>query len=163
MKEHISDKTGATVKSSVLSQGFSQLAIPWTRVGLYTTLCLGFFFLGFVPMWFKASRAMEQRDVAQREVRLIQLQNTLSAAMIDVQRGDYEPARQLTSEFYTDLRGQIETANQSVFTTAQRETLRSLLDERDEMITLLARSDPAAVDRLFAIYSSYNKITNGGG
>jgi hypothetical protein len=39
----------------------------------------------------------------------------------------------------------------------QRDGLRSLLTERDELITLLARSDPAATDRLFAVYSTYNK------
>jgi hypothetical protein len=160
--EHIPNKS-ATLKRSVLSERISQLAIPGRRIGLYATLCLGFFLLGFVPMWFKASSAMEQRDASQREVRLSQLQNTLSAAMVDVQRGEYETARQLTSEFYTNLRGQIDAPNASVFTTSQRETLRPLLDERDDVITLLARSDPAAVDRLFAIYSSYNKVTTVGG
>src|SRR5918996_6172397 len=146
-------------RSNVLS-AIPALAIPWKRVALYATLSLGFFLLGFVPMWFKATRAIEQRDAAQRAVRLGQLQQTLAAAVIDVQRGQYEPARQLTSDFYTNLRRQIDAANASVFTPSQRETLTPLLAERDEVITLLARSDPAAVDRLFAIYSSYNKITS---
>ena len=157
--EHIRNKSDASVKSSVLSEKFSRLAVPWRRVALYATLSLGFFLLGFVPMWLKSSDAIEQRDASQREVRLSQLQNTLAAAMVDVQRGEYEPARQLTSDFYTNLRSQIDAANASVFTPAQRETLRPLLAERDEVITLLARSDRAAVDRLFAIYSSYNKMT----
>ena len=157
--EHIPNKE-AGIKSSVLSEKFSRLVIPWRRVALYATLSLGFFLLGFVPMWLKSNNAIEQRDASQREVRLSQLQNTLAAAMVDVQRGEYEPARQLTSDFYTNLRSQIDEANTSVFTPAQRETLRPLLAERDEVITLLARSDCAAVDRLFAIYSSYNKITS---
>lgn len=161
--EHIPNKSDATIKSSVLSERFSSIDIPWRRVALYVSLCLGFFLLGFVPMWFKANSAIEQRDAAQREVRLSQLQNTLGAAMVDAQRGEYEPARQLTSDFYTNLRIQIDAANASVFTPAQRETLRPLLTERDEVITLLARSNRAAVDRLFAIYSSYNKITTNAG
>ena len=157
--EFITNKDEATIKSRLLER-FSWLAIPWRRVALYATLSLGLFLLGFVPMWLKAKNAIEQRDASQREVRLSQLQNTLGAAMVDVQRGEYEPARQLTSDFYTNLRSQIDAANASVFTPAQRETLRPLLAERDEVITLLARSDRAAVDRLFAIYSSYNKITS---
>ena len=161
--EHIPNKSDATVKSSVLSERLSSINIPWRRVALYVSLCLGFFLLGFVPMWFKASNAIEQRDAAQREVRLGQLQSTLGSAMVDVQRGEYEPARQLTSDFYTNLRSQIDAENASVFTPAQRETLRPLLAERDEVITLLARSDRATVDRLFAIYSSYNKITSNAG
>jgi len=150
-------------KSNVLSARISALAIPWKRVALYATLSCGFFLLGFVPMWLKANSAIEQRDAAQREVRLSQLQNGLGAAMVNVQRGEYEPARQITSDFYTNLRSQIDAGNSSVFTPTQREKLRPLLTERDDVITLLARSDPAAADRLFAIYSKYNKLTSNGG
>ena len=71
-----------TGKSNVLSPRISALAIPWKRVALYATLALGFFLLGFTPMWFKATQAIEQRDAAQRGVRLAQLQNTLGAAVI---------------------------------------------------------------------------------
>ena len=148
--------------SKVWSDRFSRISVPWRRVALYVTLSLGFFLLGFVPMWFKATSAMEQRDAAQREVVLSQLQNTLGAAMVDVQRGEYEPARQTTSAFYTGLRSLIDAGSASVFTSAQREKLRPLLGERDDVITLLARSDPAAAVRLFAIYSSYNKLTGNG-
>lgn len=161
--ENIPNESKATIKGSVLRERISRLAIPWRRVVLYLTLSLGFFLLGFVPMWFKVGSAIEQRDAAQREVRLLQFQNTLGAAMVDVQRGEYEPARQLTSDFYTNLRIQIDATNASVFTSAQRETLRPFLAERDDVITLLARSDPAAADRLFAIYSSYHKVTSNGG
>ena len=111
-------------------------------------------------MWFKATRAVEQRDAAQRAVRLAQLQNTLAAAVIEVQQGEFEPARQLTSDFYTNLRRQIDGDRGSLFTSAQREGLSSLLAERDELITLLARSDPAATDRLANVYSTYNKLAN---
>ncbi len=136
--------------------------IPWKRVALYVSLGLGFFLLGFLPMWRKATSAIEQRDAAQREVRLSQLQNTLAVAMVDVQRGDYEPARQTTSEFYTSLRNQIDAGNASIFTSIQREKLKPLLAERDQIITLLARSDPASAERLFSLYSSYKKLSNGG-
>lgn len=153
----------APSKSNVLSTRISSLAIPWKRVALYATIALGFFLLGFLPMWFKSSRAIEQRDAAQRGVRLAQLNNTLAAAVIDVQRGQYEPSRQLTSDFYTNLRRQVDGDRASLFTPSQREGLRSLLTERDELITLLARSDPAATDRLFNVYSTYNKLANNGG
>ena len=150
-------------KSKVLSPRIPALAIPWKRVALYATISVGFFLLGFVPTWSKATQATEQRDAAQRGVRLAQLQNTLAAAVNDVQRGQYEPARQLTSDFYTNFRRQIDTGNTSLFTHGQREGLRSLLAERDELITLLARSNPAATNRLFTLYSTYNKVANNGG
>lgn len=151
------------IKSNPWIERLSGLAIPWRRIASYVTLAMGFFLLGFVPMWFKANSAIEQRDAAQREVRLSQLENTLAAAMVDVQRGEFEPARQITSDFYTNLRSQLDAGSASVFTPAQREKLKPLLGARDDVITLLARSDPAAADRLFAIYSSYNKLTSKGG
>jgi hypothetical protein len=147
---------------NVLSPSISAFAIPGRRVALLVSLALGFFLLGFAPMWFKAARAIEQRDAAQRGVRLAQLQNTLAAALIDVQRGQYEPARQLSSDFYTDLRRQVDSDSGAVLTSAQREGFRSLLAERDELITLLARSDAAARDRLFVVYSTYNKLADSG-
>ena len=150
-------------ESNVISPRISAMAIPWKRVALYATISVGFFLLGFVPMWVKSAEAVEQRNAAQRGVRLAQLENTLAAAVIEVQRGHYEPARQLTSDFYTNLRRQIDGDTGSLFTSAQREGLGSLLVERDELITLLARSDPAAADRLFNVYSTYNKLANNGG
>ena len=162
-EQHVPTKTNATSKIQGWRNKLPELVIPWRRVILYAMLSLGFFLLGFVPMWFKVNDAVEQRDAAQRQVRLTQLENTLGAAIVDVQRGEYEPARQTTSEFYTNLRGQIDAGSASVFTPAQREKLRPLLGERDELITLLARSDPAAADRLYLVYSSYNKLTSNGG
>ena len=153
----------APSKNNVLSTRISALAIPWKRVALYATIAAGIFLVGFLPMWFKATGAVEQRDAAQRAVRLAQLQNTLAAAVIDVQQGEYEPARQLTSDFYTNLRRQIDGDRGSLFNPVQREGLSSLLAERDELITLLARRDPSAKDRLVNAYSSYNKLANNGG
>lgn len=147
-------------KSNVLSSKSATLATPWKRVALYVTIASGFFLLGFVPMWLRADAAIEQRDAAQRGVRLAQLEHTLAAAMIEVQRGQFEPARQLTSDFYTNLRRHVDAGDGALFSAAQREGLRSLLGERDELVTLLAKRDPSATERLFAVYSSYNKLAN---
>jgi hypothetical protein len=157
----VEENASTPVRSNPFIQRIAAISIPWRRVALYLTLALGFFLVGFVPMWWRANQAVEQRDVAQREVRLRQLQNSLAAAMVDVQRGEYEPARQATSDFYTSLRHQIDAGDASIFNASQREKLRPLLGERDQVITLLARSDPAAVDRLFSIYSTYTKLNNG--
>lgn len=154
----VEENASTPANNNLFTKKIAGFLIPWRRVAFYVTLSLGFFLLGFVPMWLRAGNAVEQRDVAQREVRWRQLQDTLAAAMVDVQRGEYEPARQGTSDFYTSLRHQIDAGGASIFTTSQLEKLRPLLAERDEIITLLARRDPAAVDRLFSIYSTYKKL-----
>jgi hypothetical protein len=136
--------------------------IDWKRVGVYLAIALALFLLGLVPMWLKARTAASQRDAAQHELRLSQMQNTLSAATIDARRGEYEPARQMASDFFTTLRTQIDAdADASAITTAQRDRVRPFLAQRDEIITLLARSDPAAADRLSDLYVSYRQAMNG--
>ena len=137
--------------------------IRWKRVGIYLAVALAIFLLGLVPMWSRARTYESQRDAAQHELRLSQMQNTLSAATIDARRGDYEPARQMASDFFTTLRTQIDSdAAAAAVTPAQRERIRPLLAERDQIITLLARSDPAAAERLSDFYVAYRQAMIGG-
>jgi len=86
----------------------------------------------------------------------------MAAATIDARRGEYEPARQMASDFFTTLRTQIDSdADASAITTVQRDRVRPFLAQRDEIITLLARSDPAAADRLSDLYVSYRQAMTG--
>lgn len=129
--------------------------VPWNRVGIYVVIALGFFLLGSIPMWLKARAYEDQRDAAQHELRLSQMQNTLSFAVIEARRGMFEPARQTASDFFTTLRNQLDGGDKSVLSAAQREKLRPLLERRDDVITLLARSDSAAADQLSDLYVTY--------
>jgi hypothetical protein len=81
----------------------------------------------------------------------------LASAAIDARRGDYEPARQGASEFFTELRAEMDRGAKSALTEAQRAALEPMFAQRDNIITLLARSDPAAADRLSDIYAGYRK------
>lgn len=45
----------------------------------------------------------------------------------------------------------------SEFTPAQRERMQAMLSERDQLITLLARADPAVAERLADTYVSYRQ------
>lgn len=132
----------------------------WKRIGIYAAIALVIFLLGLVPMWLKASDNASQRDAAQRELRLSQMQNNLAAAAIDARRGDYEPARQTASDFFTALRNQADASNESALTDKQRNDVRPMLQQRDDIITLLARSDPASADRLSDLYVAYRKAVS---
>ncbi|MGH9941462.1 MAG: hypothetical protein ACRD9R_03770 [Pyrinomonadaceae bacterium] len=154
----MSEARGSTREESDLGQpvvGRSSGAAR--RVGIYLGIALAVFLIGFVPMWLRARENAGQRDAAQRELRLSQMQNALSAAVIDARRGEYEPARQTASDFFTSLRNQTDEAD-SALTPPQRESLGPLLAQRDEIITLLARSDPASADRLSDMYVVYRQV-----
>jgi hypothetical protein len=131
------------------------------RVLLYAAALLIAFLLGLVPMWMTAHERGRERDAAQAALRISTLQNTLANAAIDARRGEYEPARQAASNFFTNLGAEIRRERDSAFNEAQRNALLPIFDTRDDTITLLARSDPASADRLVDLYNTYRQATAG--
>lgn len=131
------------------------------RFVIYGGVLLVVFLLGFVPMWLQARASAAKLADAERRLTLVEMQGNLASAAIDARRGDYEPARQAVSQFFTSLRAEIDKEDTSGFTQAQRTGVRPLFDGRDEIITLLARSDPASADRLSDLYAAYRKTVGG--
>ncbi|MBA2646060.1 MAG: hypothetical protein H0U81_04595 [Pyrinomonadaceae bacterium] len=112
-------------------------------------------------MWLRSRESANNLAESQRALGLLRLEHTLAAATIDARRGDYEIARQSASNFFTLLRTETDKKDVSVLTPAQRNATPALFAQRDEIITLLARNDPASADRLLDLYMSYRKIVNG--
>jgi hypothetical protein len=139
------------VKSSSLMQ----------RILIYAGVLLLVFLLGFVPMWLKARAAGNRLAETERQLTLERVQNNLASGVIDARRGEYEPARQAVSQFFTTAQAEIAKGESSGYTQVQREQLQQVLGGRDELITLLARSDAAAADRLANLFVAYRKIMNG--
>jgi hypothetical protein len=100
-------------------------------------------------MWLLAHTRGQERDTALQRAAVLQLNNDISAAALHARRGEYEEARRFASEFFSRLRSEVDSGD--ALNPRERESVRALLQQRDEMITLLARSDPATVDRLFNI------------
>jgi hypothetical protein len=131
------------------------------RFIIYAGVLLVVFLLGFIPMWLQARASAGRLADAERRLTLVGMQANLASAAIDARRGDYEPARQAASQFFTTLRAEIDGGDTSDFTEAQRAGAQPLLAGRDEIITLLARSDPASADRLADLYVAYRKAVGG--
>ena len=131
------------------------------RVLIYAAVLLIGVLLGFVPMWLKARGCANELEIAQRELNLATMRNTLASATIDARRGEYEPARQAASNFFTSLSAEADKSTGSVLTDSQKQNIQPLFAGRDEVITLLARSDPAAADRLADLYATYRKVMGG--
>lgn len=110
------------------------------------------FLIGFVPMWWRAeTRGRDLRDLSSRHADL-QLETTLARAAVLARQGEYEAAREAASQFFTELNRQMIADDGQA---APSGALRESLTERDEFITMLARSDPAAADRLAALYMTF--------
>ena len=131
------------------------------RVILYAAVLLGAFLLGLVPMWLMVRERGRELKTVQATLQISSLQNTLANAAIDARQGRYEPARKAASDFFTNLRTEMDSGRDSIFTEAQQNVLRPVFDTRDDTITLLARGDPASSDRLTELYNTYRQAMGG--
>ena len=131
------------------------------RFLIYAGVLLVIFLLGFIPMWLRARAASSSLVETEHQLSKVRMQSSLASAAIDARRGDYEPARQAISQFFTSLRAEIDKGDASNYTPAQRQGMQPLFAGRDELITLLARSDPASADRLADLFVAYRKIMSG--
>jgi hypothetical protein len=132
------------------------------RIAIFAAILVVAFLIGLVPMWLKARSAAKERDASRRELRLCKLQSTLASATLHARRGEYEFARQATSDFFTALYNQVHaTGGASDLTSQPQNSLRPLMNDRDNLITLRARGDPASADRLSDLYVSYQKAMGG--
>ena len=137
------------------SRTFSRDEKRSSRLPIYAGVLLLVFLLGFAPTCFVARRRGIERDTAQAALRISNLQNSLGNAIVDARAGNFERARQGTSDFFSNLATEVETS--SIFNDAQETQLRPLLQERDDTITSLARSDPYSADRLTKLYNQYRE------
>lgn len=127
----------------------------WQKWLIRIGLLLLAFLLGFVPMWI--SNRQLSADLAKRDKDLhrSRVQNSLTAATIYARRGEYETARQNTSNFFTEVRSEMDKGDAGILSEQERIGLNRVMAERDEIITLLSRNDPAAADRLSNVFVEY--------
>ena len=128
------------------------------RVSIYAGFLLVVFLLGFVPIWLKSREYSSRLSQVEHRLDIALMENNLASAVIVARRGEYESARQAASLFFNSLRAETDKGNDSALSQTQREGMRSLFVPRDEIITLLARSEAASADRLSDLYVSYRRI-----
>jgi len=127
--------------------------------GLVIVLLVGFL-IGFVPMWLRTRQRTTERDQALQKLQTSELKNQLAAAALDSRRAQYETARQELSGFFTSLDTVMSRKNDPDITSEKLKSLQPVLSQRDELITLLARSDPASADRLSDLDLAFRKATS---
>ena len=131
------------------------------RWGIWLALLAAAFLIGFVPMWLSSRELKEELRDARRELRRSQIQNSLGAAAVDARRGEYEPARQAASRFFTEVDSELDKPVDSVLTQQEKSQVAPALSGRDDIITLLSRNDPAATERLSDLHAAYRRATSG--
>ncbi len=127
------------------------------RILIYLILLLAAYLGGLIPEWWKLREQTQLREKAERALTVTRIERDLGSAAIDARRGEYEAARQDASAFFTAARFEIDQGDKSALTSDQRKNLAPLLDSRDQLITLIARSDPASAERLSDLYMAVRK------
>ena len=117
------------------------------------------FLIGFASMWMTSKGYENDRDNLAEKLRPSVMQNSLATAAINSRNGEFEGARKQASQFFTELRSELQR-EQSAFEPGQRNEMDSILSERDETITLLARNDPAGAERLSELYFKFVHAKN---
>jgi hypothetical protein len=115
------------------------------------------FLVGFVPMWLSSSAGKRDLATAQIELRRNHIETLLASAVIDARRGKYEDARQSASGFFGEVRTELDNATSNSFNAQEKTKVSELIQNRDEVITLLSRGDNAGAERLSDLYVAYRQ------
>lgn len=108
------------------------------------------FMIGAVWQYTSARGYADRLDVAETGLAFQQIEATLGAATIEAQRGSYELARQLASDFFSSLQQHVDRAPADV-----QPAFTEMLQRRDAMITALSRSDPQSGSMLAQLFMRY--------
>lgn len=130
------------------------------KIGIFAIVLIIVFLAGFIPMWMKANTEAANHLITTKQLTRSEIFNLIATAIVDSRRGEYESARQKTSDFYTRLDAQIQSGESSAYSNVQNESLKAVFTNRDAIITLLAQRDPASVERLTDIYLIYKRATD---
>ena len=117
------------------------------------------FLIGFGWQYSRARSADARAAYASRALAAARLEATLGGAVIDAQQGHYEISRQRTSNFFTGVQRRLAPT----LPTDPAAQARQLLNERDAIITGLARNDPASASVLAELLTRYREIVSRGG
>jgi len=126
------------------------------RIGLIAGAIILAFLVGFAWQFVRAQRLAHTLDSTRRALATSQSEATLGAAAIEAQQGRYETSRQLASDFFTAIQGEVARASESV-----PPAVTTILGQRDSVITLLSRNDGQAATLLSRMFVQYRTAVGG--
>jgi hypothetical protein len=147
------------IKRENSSIGADNQANNLRRWGIYAAVLLLVFLLGLIPMWLQKREVSRELETTQKQLVKSEIKGLLTASIVEARRGEYEPARLAASDFFTRVRSEIDTGEDSAYTETERRELLGVFTDRDNTITMLAQRDPAASERMTDIYMIFRQAT----
>jgi hypothetical protein len=115
---------------------------------------------GFGWQYLRALRLQRELQTTREQLSMERLQNTISEATVQAQLGSYETARQLASDFYTQLQQRVLQQEQRGGALPDSTQVNAILGQRDATITLLSRSDAGAAQALASQLQQFRAATS---
>lgn len=108
------------------------------------------FFIGFFWQWYEATDVRDELAMVEEDLLVERLRTQLANAALAAQSGDFESARTEMSDFFQNLQAQQEDLPTPLQSTAQE-----ALDQRDDIITGLSRSNPEYAGVLYRLLGQF--------
>lgn len=127
-------------------------------IGICVGAAVVAFLAGYLVSW-SGARTLEGRlresqatlESTRHELEVYRLQGRLGAALTEAQRSNYERARQLMTQVFSDLQANLERLEDP----QRRQAAERILAQRDELITQLSRAEPESTQRLMLLYTQW--------
>ena len=110
--------------------------------------------IGLLPVGIRLYQAQRAGDVLQQQLQATRLEMHLAGAALMARHGDYTAARDAASQFFSAARQALDDPA-ATLSAPQRSHLEGVLMERDALISLLSRGDPAGAERSTAMYVAH--------
>lgn len=128
-----------------------------TRWGIFAGIVIVAFLIGLVPMWMQKNQVARELASTQKQLSKSEIRGLLTTALVEANRGEYEAGRKNASEFFSSLRTEYDKNDEGSFPAEEREKLKTIFDNRDSTVTMLAQRDQASIQRLTDIYFTFQK------
>ena len=132
------------------------------RLWFYLTFILaGMLIILLLLFYIFFNHSAETQKNYQRELRIQQMQNSLSAALIDANRNEYEVSRQTANDFFNSLEKELALSEESAFKDDQKVIMKEALKKKETINQLLSEKDPQAREELVKTLDAYQKTIKG--
>ena len=128
-----------------------------TKAKAYGISFLAGLLIGLVPLTVLLIQTRSERNSLRQQLAVEHLEMNLAGAALMARHGDYTAARDAASRFFSDARQAADGGNNTL-SPAQLTHLQTALADRDVLITLLARGDPAGAERSTAMYVAHRAV-----
>ncbi|CAN5209374.1 hypothetical protein BH23GEM4_BH23GEM4_14260 [soil metagenome] len=123
----------------------------WIALGIVALVAV--FLLGWYPQWQRAQELDTRLETANRELAMARLEGRIGAALAESMRSNYERSRQLMTSAFEEMERRLDAGE--ITEPGQQQAVRAILAQRDELVTMLARAEPEAQQRLMLLYTRY--------